>query len=223
LIKAWINYEIGNFSAGKPNYRKVVEFNKKYYIEHFPFYSLDYEFYCGLCDLGIGQIDSAKTRLENIKIILPDVLPLFKYLANYRHNILYTKILFAEKNYSEVINFSKNTPSVGVAPWIGSWILTHENMPAMQDELARAYYKKGLLAKAISTYEDLIKIKKQEQVRDLIHPIYHFRLAELYEEDGDLDKAVDKYEKFLELWKDADEDLPEPKVAKTKLKELRKR
>ncbi len=45
--------------------------------------------------------------------------------------------------------------------------------------------------------------------RQLIHPIYHYRLAKLYEEKGWKEKAIGEFEKFLELWKDADKDLPE--------------
>jgi hypothetical protein len=58
------------------------------------------------------------------------------------------------------------------------------------------------------------------KVRRLIHPKYHYRLTKLYEEKGWSGKAIEQYEKFLEIWKDADEDLPELIDAKERLAKL---
>jgi len=46
-------------------------------------------------------------------------------------------------------------------------------------------------------------------------------LAKLYEEKGMKDKAIERYEKFLDIWKDADEDLPEPHDARARLAKLK--
>jgi tetratricopeptide (TPR) repeat protein len=221
MINVWINFESGDFHQGKNNYRGVLDHTERYYVQHVPYYQADYECYCGLVDLEMGQIDSAKIRLANIDRIIPSVLPLFQYLARYRHNLLLAKILFAEKRFTELINLCKRPKVKGTAPWIGSWIHTNENMPAMQDELARAYYDIGQLDKAIETYEKITKIHRQEQVRDLIHPLYHYRLAKLYEENSEPEKAIERYERFLELWKEADEELPEPKDARMRLENLK--
>ncbi len=34
-------------------------------------------------------------------------------------------------------------------------------------------------------------------------------LGKIYEEQGDKDKAIEHYEKFLDLWKNAELDIPE--------------
>jgi hypothetical protein len=61
----------------------------------------------------------------------------------------------------------------------------------------------------------------EEKERLLIHPKYHCRLAKLYEEKGLTDKAIERYEKFLDIWKDADEDLSEKQDAKVRLAMLK--
>jgi hypothetical protein len=58
--------------------------------------------------------------------------------------------------------------------------------------------------------------------RSLINPLYHFRVAEIYERKGNKAKAAEHYKKFLEIWKDADPELPEPGLAKARLAALGK-
>ena len=47
------------------------------------------------------------------------------------------------------------------------------------------------------------------------------RMLRLYEEKGLKDKAMERYEKFLDIWKDADDDLPEKQDAMLRLARLR--
>jgi tetratricopeptide (TPR) repeat protein len=90
----------------------------------------------------------------------------------------------------------------------------------MNDGLARAYYKAGQIDNAISEYEKLITYNPKGNDRYLIHPRYHYRLAILYEQKGLKDKATLQYKKFLELWGEADKNLPEPIDAKNRLRKL---
>jgi tetratricopeptide (TPR) repeat protein len=91
---------------------------------------------------------------------------------------------------------------------------------SIKDDLGQAYYQAGELAKAITEYEHIIRFDPNSRDRLLIHPKYHYRLAKLYEEKGLKDKAIEQYEKFLDLWKDADEELPEPHDARARLAKL---
>ena len=95
------------------------------------------------------------------------------------------------------------------------------NVPFLKDVVARAYQQKGELDKAIAEYERLFTYGPDITGRYLIHPLYHYRLAKLYEEKGKKDQAVKEYEKFLEIWKDADEELPQPHDARKRLDGLK--
>jgi tetratricopeptide (TPR) repeat protein len=93
-------------------------------------------------------------------------------------------------------------------------------MPFLKDALARAYWKKGDLEKAAAAYRKLMTIDPENQVRMLIHPLYHYRLGRVLEEKGDKSGAAVEYRKFLEYWKDADKSHPELAEARKRLSAL---
>jgi tetratricopeptide (TPR) repeat protein/tRNA A-37 threonylcarbamoyl transferase component Bud32 len=78
----------------------------------------------------------------------------------------------------------------------------------MLESLAYALYKKGDLDQAITKYEQLIEVKSlgwEAQdcwIRSLV------QLGNIWEKKGDQEKAARYYEEFLELWKEADRDIP---------------
>jgi tetratricopeptide (TPR) repeat protein len=93
-------------------------------------------------------------------------------------------------------------------------------MPFLKDVLARAYWKKGDLERAAVEYRKLMTVDPSNQVRYLIHPLYHYRLGRVLEEKGDKAGAAAEYRKFLEYWKDADSTFPEPADARKRLAAL---
>ncbi len=89
------------------------------------------------------------------------------------------------------------------------------------ESLAYALYKKGELDRVLTRYEELIAIKSfgweaQEcWIRALV------QLGNIWEERGNLENAMRYYEEFLELWKDADRDIPLYVEARNRLLALR--
>jgi len=55
----------------------------------------------------------------------------------------------------------------------------------------------------------------------LTYSINHYRLADLSEEDGKMDKAIRVYQRFLKLWNNADEQFKEKKDAEIRLSRLK--
>jgi serine/threonine protein kinase/Tfp pilus assembly protein PilF len=221
--KAWIYYEMGELEHGTRCMKTWFDFNVGYNPQDIPFYTTEYNFYLGLIELKKGQIDSTESRLTEIKSLIPDVDPSRKNRVTFFYDLLYGELLLAKDSLEKAIDVSSQAVSTLEIPTtMGTWIMANYNVPFLKDVLARAYLQKGELDKAITTYERLITFDPKSKERFLIHPKYHYRLAKLYEEKGWSGKAIKQFEKFLEIWKDADKDLPELIDTKKRLASLKK-
>jgi tetratricopeptide (TPR) repeat protein/tRNA A-37 threonylcarbamoyl transferase component Bud32 len=97
--------------------------------------------------------------------------------------------------------------SFGADPGI---IGTHGmNVLPFHDGLARVKKARGDLEGAIAIYRDLLTPDIGSKWTMWLEPRYVLALARLLDETGDKEGARAEYERFLELWKNADEDLPE--------------
>jgi len=92
-------------------------------------------------------------------------------------------------------------------------------------DLALCYIAAGQNESAIKAIEkmQLIFVSEYTAFRDraVVYPRSYYLLSQIYEKMGNLKLAIDNYEKFLQLWKEADEDLPELIDAKTRIAELK--
>jgi len=55
---------------------------------------------------------------------------------------------------------------------------------------------------AIAEYQRILKLNPN-------YPLVHYHLALAYERKGQRDQPRSEYERFLQVWKDADSDIPE--------------
>src|SRR5204862_221877 len=76
------------------------------------------------------------------------------------------------------------------------------NLDAYEDCLANAYLELGRLDEAIAEYERILKLNPN-------YPLVHYHLGQAYERKGQQDQARVVYERFLQVWKDPDADIPE--------------
>ncbi len=176
-------------------------------------------FYLGLVDVKQGKLGAAKARLLEIESVLPDILQDYRTWVAYYRNFLEAEIALAEGDARKAILAGERPPSsAGPTERRNDWL---HNVPFLKDVLARAYRANGDLDKAIAEYLRLISFNKKGGEFYLIHPRYHYRLAELYEEKRLKEEAVGRYERFLDLWKDADADIPEVGEARRRLARLK--
>ncbi|MCK4427541.1 MAG: tetratricopeptide repeat protein, partial [candidate division Zixibacteria bacterium] len=87
--------------------------------------------------------------------------------------------------------------------------------------LAKTYLESGRLGEAVAELEKVLS--RYDDFRAYV-PIWavkaHYLLGIAYEKSGWNKKAIEKYEEFLEIWKDADPGIPEVEDAKERVKKL---
>jgi len=88
--------------------------------------------------------------------------------------------------------------------------------------LARCYYENGEFDKARRSLARWRSKWGPKYSRPVFYPKSFYLQGKIHEKKGDRKKAIQNYEKLLDLWKNADEDLPELLDAKNRLAELKK-
>ena len=76
-----------------------------------------------------------------------------------------------------------------------------------EDSLGFAYLKLGRFDEAIAEYQRILQLSPN-------YPLAHYHVAEAYQAKGLPEEAAASYRTFLEIWKDADADIPEIKTAR---------
>ena len=89
------------------------------------------------------------------------------------------------------------------------------------ESLANYYYVTGDLDMAISKYKEMIDIRTSLGWEAQEYWIKaHYNLGKIYEKKGNYEQAIIYYRDFINIWKDADNDLPELIDARSRLTKL---
>jgi len=81
------------------------------------------------------------------------------------------------------------------------------NIESREDALANAYLELGRFDEAITEYQRILQLNPN-------YPLARFHLAQAFERKGLNEEARTEYLNFLEIWKQADADIPEIIIAK---------
>jgi tetratricopeptide (TPR) repeat protein len=126
------------------------------------------------------------------------------------------KIELKRENYSGAIELFKKAMS----------LLSFQSYPSQGqalfiDSLALAYYKAGDIDNAQEEYEKITALTTGRLHYGDIYAKSFYMLGKIYEQQGDKAKAIEHYERFLDLWKDADPGIAEIEDAKKRLAGLK--
>jgi len=88
--------------------------------------------------------------------------------------------------------------------------------------LAKAYLESGKLGEAVAEFEKVLSRYDGMRALSTIWAVKaHYLLGLAYEKSGWSKKAIEQYEEFLDMWKEADPGIPEVEDAKQRLKALK--
>jgi serine/threonine protein kinase/Tfp pilus assembly protein PilF len=218
--QGWIYYEKGQGDLSRSHFERYFDFGEKERPDYLNSYKASRNYISGLIDLKEGKINSARDRLNEMKRLLPEVTASLRERYDQAYNFLHAEVSLAEGHLDEAISAYEKSLNWKAIPVLHTGEIHGYNLPTLKDARARAYRKKGELDKAITEYERLITFDPNSNDRRLIQPLYHYRLAQIYEQKGWRGKAIEQYQIFVGILKDADKDLPEIKDAKSRLSRL---
>jgi serine/threonine protein kinase/tetratricopeptide (TPR) repeat protein len=229
-FRGWIHSEKGEYELSREGYKKWNVFIRGYMPMFETSYDAMYFSSLGILSLREGRIDGAADFVEEIEPLLEKTDPQNIEWVTYHRDLLRAEVLLARGESEEgdrragVLDEALAVAE-GIKGLRFSYTLTPasgiiHNMPPCKDVLARIYVARGNVDKAVAEYERLLAFDPEEESRYLIHPLYYYRLGILYEQTGATAKAREQYERFLELWKNADLNREEVKDARSRLASL---
>jgi tetratricopeptide (TPR) repeat protein len=221
-VRGWIYFDLGNYKLGQKHFKKWSTVQASTFHQQSQRFQAEYIIYDGYINIIRGEIESAKSKLIEIRSLLPSINPGDRKRLQIFSELFYSELLLAQDSIPKAIMICKNTSPLiilNVTPWR---LIAHNALiPSPNVLLAKAYQQNGNLDKAITQYERYITFNPDDKERRLIYPKYHYKLAQLYEEKGFTDKAIEQYQKFLEIWRDADESLPDLLDAQLRFERLK--
>jgi tetratricopeptide (TPR) repeat protein len=123
-------------------------------------------------------------------------------------NALKGEIELAKANYAEALDLIESAVKLRGDGYI-------------LESLANYYYKTGDLDKAIPKYEEIISLKNSLGWEAQEYWIQaHYNLGKIFEEQGNREQAIKYFQDFINIWKDADKDIPSLMDAKSRLAKL---
>jgi serine/threonine protein kinase/tetratricopeptide (TPR) repeat protein len=220
-LKGWMYYSRGEFELATKHLQNWHSFFIDYMPDFKSYFDAYYLSFLGLLEVKQERADASQSRAEEVMALLNEIPSETKDQIEVLYGLLKGEVLLAKGLAKESVAACENIPAWRL-PQGGArnMNIIDYNTPFLKDVKARAYLETGDLDNAISVYERLTTFDPLQKERYLVYPLYHFRLAKLYEQKGWEGKALEQYEIFLKLWKDADPDLAEVVDAKKRLASL---
>ena len=169
----------------------------------------------GIAYAQMKSYDEASRVAEEINKSIPTWM--HKKLIRYHEHLL-GMIAFERGNFSE--------SSQKLSQAVQSLYAPEDNFPRIQTyfifALAQAYYKAGNLFSAQGEFEKIPSLHLGRIGDGEIYAKSLYTLGKIFEQQGQKEKAIEHFQRFLDLWKNADPGIPEIDDAKACLTALKK-
>jgi len=212
ILLAYAHLKSGNFEEALKEYSNArsnaAEAGELSY-ERFALYGK------GVTFLELKSIDEAQKTADELKVLIERGMN-WKAIRYYHH--LMGMIELERGNLSKAIEYFKKASSL--VPYQSNPASWEEAHALFLDPLALVYYKAGDLEKAREEYERITLLTSGRLYYGDIYAKSFYMLGKIFEQKGWKGKAIEHYEKFLDLWKDADPGIAEVEDAKKRLASL---
>jgi tetratricopeptide (TPR) repeat protein len=160
----------------------------------------------GIAELGAGRPDTARTRLNLSRQLFNAGISEEKLW----HHALEGEIALANRDVEGAAKaFAAGEPQRRRPFNLRGWVTLMEQSFPYRDGLARVAKAQGDLRRAIQIYRQLLVYGPDSKFVPVLEPRYVLELARLLEQARDKAEARKEYERFLQMWMNADADLPE--------------
>ena len=172
--------------------------------------------YKGIAYLEMKSMDESQKAAVELKELIESGMN--KKAIKYYHHLL-GMIELKRENFSKAVeSFKRGISLLQYQCYYDypQWLIPDSHALFMEP-LALAYYKMGDLDKAQEEYEKITALSSGRLFFGDIYVKSFYMLGKIYEEKGWKGKAIEHYQKFLSLWKDADPGIAEVEDAKERL------
>jgi len=219
-IKSWIYLARGDFERHGQELDQTLNFLPP---EQINFFKALVEFDYGSSECLKGHAGAARERLLRMEKLLPEIkTPVDKEFVRLHQRLLRARILITEGSWDEAISLLDGFPLLFKFEGFGqNAVLSGHSVSPPEIDLAHAYEMKGDVDKAIQVLEHLVRFDPADKDFRLTPPKVYYDLGRMYEKTGQKAESVKNYEKFLDLWKQADLGIDEVENAGKRLAALK--
>jgi len=166
----------------------------------------------GLTFLQMGDTDACLEIMNELEALVRD-----SQNPDNRHYIhhLQGMIDFKQRNYKGAIELFQQALSLQSSD-------PRNQRADYLESLADGYYYSGALERAQEQYERILASNAGRFDYGDIYALSYYKLGGIYQQKDWKGKAIEHYEKFLDLWKDADPGISEVQDARKRLSSLKK-
>jgi tetratricopeptide (TPR) repeat protein len=176
----------------------------------------------GVAEARSGDLEAARRHRKALSGVSPSLTFKPQEVQSWSQNALDGEIALASGDLSGAeAAFTSGEPDLKMAalPIMAPIQTVLLNNLPFRDGLARLKKTRGDLAGSLELYRNLNTPGIRNPWTAMLEPRYVLEVARLLDEMGDQEGAAAEYQRFLELWKNADPELPELEEAKRYLTE----
>jgi len=205
-------YQLGELAQARAEAQSMLAFAEKNNLYAYP---LQARFLISLIATSQKDFATAQKMSDEFRNIVA-ASPSTKKWVRFADS-LQGKIEIEKGNYAKAVSSIETTLSLWPAQ---AEIPDSQSFPIYH--LGLAHFRSGNLEKARKDFEDVTRMTVGRLFYGELYPKSFYMLGQIHEKSGNKARAIENFNKFLDLWKDADPGLPEVADTKKRLAGLKR-